>query len=491
MNSKKESFLDLAGTYTGVELTKKRVMWIVASVVVFAVVMILPLESFGLTSQAKLVLAILLGTLIMYVTECVPSMFTTFLLLVLLVIPGVVSLKEMQTSIGTSPMLMIMALLVVSKGMTGTTLAQRLAYMFIRLVGTSPFKLIVAMITTTALISTVIADIPAAAVMMSIAAGILKEMDEKPGKSQLGKGLMLGIPFASFIGGLGLINGSGINVAGLNILEKITEGAFTVTYNQWAAVGMPFCLIMILPMSMCIYYGYGIQKTKIADGRQLSRDDFAKKLKDLGPMKPSEIRYLITLVVMMILFITSDYTHVDAATTAIIAMLMCIIPGYGCVNWKKAQKEIAWDTLFLIAVGTGLAVAITNTGLATWIADSCLSWCVGYSDFIIIAVILFIGIMSHLVIIGSNSTNSNIMVPIVVPIAIAAGMHPGLAAIAAISGGTASTVMPINSNILIGQPYGYWEYKDLFYMGIPLTFVWTIIGGIVISVVGPMVGLTL
>jgi len=489
MGNKKEKFLDFSGTYTGVELTKKRIIWMAVAVAVFALVMILPLENAGLTSQAKLVLAVLLSTLVMYVTECVPSMFTTFLLLVMLVLPKVITLKEMQTSIGTSPMLMIMALLIVSKGMTGTTLAQRLAYIFIRFVGTSPFKLIVSMIAATGVISTVIADIPAAAVMMSIAAGILTEMGEKPGESQLGKGLMLGIPFASFIGGLALINGSGINVAGLNILEKVTDGAFTVTWNQWAAVGMPFFILMILPLSLCIYYGYGIQKTKIAAENQLTKEDFIQKLKDLGPMKPSEIRYLFTLVVMMVLFVTADYTGIATATAAIIAMLMCIVPGFGCVNYKKAQKEIAWDTLFLIAVGTGLAVAITNTGLATWIADKCLSWCVGYSHIVILAVIVFIGIMSHLVIIGSNSTNSNIMVPIVVPIAIAAGMHPGLAAIAAISGGTCSSVMPINSNILIGQPYGYWKYKDLFYMGIPLTFVWTAIGALVIGIVGPMVGL--
>ncbi|MDR2450403.1 MAG: anion permease [Candidatus Accumulibacter sp.] len=486
-NDGKESFFDFSGAQTGAVLARKNMAGILAALVFFALIELLPFADWGLSAKGQGALAILGFSVILWVTEAVPSVITSFLMGVLAVALKVMTLGELQASFGNSPFLIILCLLVVSMGMSNTTLAARISYYFILRIGTSPFKIIFCLMAAVTLISFVIADIPATALMAPIAFGILQEMGEEPGKSRLGQALMIGLYIGAGAGGLALINGSGINFVGLNVLSNLTKGAYTISYYQWAAVGVPFALLMIWPISACLYYGFGVQKDKDTV-KVLDVELFRQKLSDLGPVSMPETRFIVTILIIMALFITSPLTGLGVPTISFIGLVIVAMPLFGTVNVRECMRKLPWDVLFLVGMATAFAAGIGSSGLAAWIAGK-LSWATGYSLFWLLAVVAVAGTLAHLVIVASTSGCVAVLVVAVVSLASAAGVDPRLMVLAAVYVGSVSLLMPIEAGLLITKGYNYWQLMDVYKVGIPLSIVWAIVTVLVLYFVGPAAGL--
>jgi sodium-dependent dicarboxylate transporter 2/3/5 len=482
----KGMFLDFLGQQTGAVFSGKNILGVGVAIAVFALVELLPFASWGLAAKGQDALAILLFTLVLWITEAVPSIVASFLMAVLAVVFKVMTIGELQGAFGNSPFLIIICLLVVSMGMFNTTLAARISYWFIVKIGTSPFKIILCLMTAVTLISFVIADIPATAIMAPIALGILQEMGEQPGKSRLGKALMIGLYIGAASGGLALINGSGINVAALGVLSSVTKGASTISYNQWAAVGIPFALVMIWPISACLYYGFGIQKDKDKI-KVLDTEVFKKKLSDLGPITMPELRFLITLIVIMALFVTSPLTRLSIPAISFIGLLIVGMPLFGTVNLQMAMQKLPWDVLFLVGIASSFAAGIGSSGLAAWLATQ-MSWASGYSLFWLLVVAAAAGTLIH-IFIASSASAVAVLVVTMVSLASAANLDPRLIVLAVTYTGSVALLTPIEAGLLITKGYNYWKFKDLYYPGIPLSIIWIIVSAIMLYFIGPLAGL--
>ena len=60
------------------------------------------------------------------------------------------------------------------------------------------------------------------------------------------------------------------------------------------------------------------------------------------------------------------------------------LPGIGLFTWKEVQQVTGWDTLMVIGGVTSLGQASSQTGLATWLAESALG---GLADWNAVALI--------------------------------------------------------------------------------------------------------
>lgn len=69
--------------------------------------------------------------------------------------------------------------------------------------GTDARRVVYVFVLGTGLVSTVISDVPVAAIFMTIALGILRKLELPPGQSNFGKAIMIGIPVAALVGGVG------------------------------------------------------------------------------------------------------------------------------------------------------------------------------------------------------------------------------------------------------------------------------------------------
>lgn len=483
--ARKGSFLAFSEEETGYNFGKKEFIGVLIALALFIILYVIPLP--GLSRDGQTTLAILIMILALWMNPGIPQTMSTVLMIVLAMSFKVMTLPEVFAGFGSSPFLMVLSLLIVAMGMTNTQLARRLAYFFIIKLGTTPSMLLLALISTTSVVTGMVADIPALIVCMSITSEVLKEMGEEPGKSRFGKAVMFGISFASITGGLAFISGSGINPVGISVLEQVTNGELTITFTQWAAIGVPFAIIMNFVIWWILKSMYKVSKPDVVT-HKLDVEIFKKKQNDLGPLTYSEIRYLITLLVMMILFLTSTITHFAVPYIALIAMVMVIMPGWGTVKWKEAQRNLPMDMLFLVGLGSTYAGAISKTGLGDWMINGALGWTTEYSVIVIMLVASIVGVLVHYVMTISSAVVA-VLTAAVIPLAIASGIHPAALVIPVVFTGSATLIQPLAPDMQLTYPYGYWRIQDMFLPGIIIGTIWAAIVTVLTFVIAPIIGL--
>jgi len=142
--------------------------------------------------------------------------------------------------------------------------------------------------------------------------------------------MMVLIVTGSYLGGMALINGcSASALLGIGILESATEGAYTITYRQFASVGVPAVLLTVVPCLAIYIKGMGLKKSDFKN--TLPLEYYQNLYKELGPMQGCEIRWLILTAVMVVWLFLGGHSTAVPLTCAIIAVL----PVIGCVPEKS------------------------------------------------------------------------------------------------------------------------------------------------------------
>ena len=155
----------------------------------------------------------------------------------------------------------------------------------------------------TAAISTIVSDVPCAAIFMAVALGLFEKMGLAPGQSQFARGVMIGIPIASLIGGIGTPAGSSVNVLGLNFIEQY--GKVRVPFVSWMAIGLPMVVLLVPFAAKVILWSYPTRA--VADrGHRLRRGVAA-----LGPITTGERKVIVVMSVMLALWIASSWIRAD------------------------------------------------------------------------------------------------------------------------------------------------------------------------------------
>ena len=100
------------------------------------------------------------------------------------------------------------------------------------------------------------------------------------------------------------------------------------------------------------------------EGKSLDNQYFKNKLKELGPMNGSEIRWIIYVLGMIacLLFVSS----IPSPAIALLFAALTICPVIGVVNKDECMKELPWEVLtggLMFPVMGGL---INDSGVGAW-----------------------------------------------------------------------------------------------------------------------------
>lgn len=469
------------GTSAGFVMTKKRVTNLLVSLAGFIVFLLLPIDPY-----LKKTLAVLFLFIWQLATACLPTIVAVMIMAVLTIGLNLVNANAFLTAFGTSPFIMVMCLLFLAEGAKSTKFSQRISYFMIYKLGTSPTRLCLAFMLSTAFLSMFIADIPATLLMMAVIVAVLEEAGEEKG-GKLGKALSITATWGSVIGGAALMSGSGINVTGINMLEKATEGQFSVSFMQWAALGIPFAFIVCFPAWWVLCKCFKLKEYKIKD---IPKEEIKKKLDDLGPLDPGEKRFLTIMIITLLLFATSTWTGLKLPHISMIAMLLSICPVIGMVDFKKASKAVPWDTLILIGVTVAFSGAIMQSGLGNMIVENLLGWTAGYPMWFVVGFVALAGLLLHFPFTANPNGAIAVYIAALIPLATTVfNVNPGLLIMPAMLTGTTAFDNPIGTSYFLVQGFGYSGMKDSFVPGLVLIIPWVIILTVLSLIILPMVGL--
>jgi sodium-dependent dicarboxylate transporter 2/3/5 len=469
------------------------VMGLLAAATAMTVVMLLPTPE-GLSPEGHRAAALFAGILILWGTEALPLGVTSLLVLVLqplLLLTSLVAppapptigniLRAAIANFMSAPFFFVLVMFIIAFAWVKTGLARRFALWMITLAGTDARRAVYVMMFGTGAISMIISDVPTAAIFMAIALGILNKLNLQPGSS-FGRAVMMGIPIAALIGGIGTPAGSSINLLGLTMIEQ--NGGERIPFLHWMAIGIPM-VIILLPIAAWVIVKFCPPEIETIG----ELDEIQRERQQIGAISTDERKVLAIMGTMLVLWIASTwYPAIDVYLVSILGACAMFLPGIKLFTWKEAQDATGWDTLMMIGGVTSLGSTSSRTGLADWMAGAVLGGVQDWNVILIIAAISAFTVVIHLMLPIAPVINA-VMIPPIMALGAAAGVNPALYALPVIFTASCAFLLPLDAVPLVTYSRGYYKMLDMFAPGLVISVIWVILMTALLLVVGPLVGL--
>lgn len=173
-----------------------------------------------LSADIIIVLVIVLGAIVLFVTEWIRYDGVALIVLLALAISGVIPMSGALEGFANPAVITIAAVLVLSGGLYRTGVANLLGAQVMHFAGTSPVRLTAIMMLTAGLMSGVMNNIAATALLLPVVLDIARRLGMRPSR------LLIPLSFASLLGGMTTLIGTGPNILLSTILERSGQGSF-------------------------------------------------------------------------------------------------------------------------------------------------------------------------------------------------------------------------------------------------------------------------
>ena len=281
-----------------------------------------------------------------------------------------------------------------AEGMKVAKIDRSLFFYTVRKFGKSPKRLLFGLMFTTAFGSMVMSNTATTAMMISSVLPLIHTIGKK---HSFAKVLLIGIPAAATVGGIGTIIGSTPNAIAVGALGEV---GFTITFLDWMIFGLPVALILVFSFYKFLARDISTDLT-ISD---LKLDNI--KGEDEEQVNKKDKRAVIfTLIVTISLWLSEPLHGVPVAATSAVPIVLLTL--FQVVKAKQV-RSLPWDTLMLVAGGLALGLAIVEVGLSTIIMENIAR--IDMPEFLLAAVLAIVGISLSNVM--SNTAASAILVPL-------------------------------------------------------------------------------
>ncbi|MFO7890017.1 MAG: SLC13 family permease [bacterium] len=262
-----------------------------------------------------------------------------------------------------------------------------LARVMLRPFGTRTAVVLLGLMIITAVFSMFMSNTATTAMMLAILTPILKYFDDND-KGKIA--LILGIPFAANIGGIGTPIGTPPNAIAL----KYLSGDYSIGFGKWMSFALPYVIIMLLFVWILLLYFYSPSKKRVKIN---IKGHFSKGWKALTVY----ITFILTILLWLL-----DFLH--GMNSYIVAMIPVAVFTCTTIISKKDLKRINWDVLWLMAGGIALGLGVERTGLAQHLIEA-----LPFNTFSPYFVVIFISVLTILISnFMSNTATANLFLPL-------------------------------------------------------------------------------
>lgn len=450
----------------------KKLALIVVSIFVIIASCFMPLPS-GLTRQGMQAFGIILAALVLWIGEVMNMAVTGIMMAVLLVFLGVVTPAAMFQGFGGSVFFFMVGTMSITTAMSATSIPTRIAGFIMKWAKKSPTKLVVGFALGTAVLSSVMSNIPTCALFASLGMAVIKANgNPDPGKSGLGKCLMIAIPAGSVIGGFMTPAGGPSNIIAMNYLAQIGH---PITFVHWLIQGYPIGLLITVVVALWISFTH--KPEKISDEALIEAD---KMIKGQGPLTIKEIKTLLVIAVMFVCWIASSWIPIlNTTCVALFGTCLFMFPGIDVLTWDDYSKNGGWDASFMVGSVGALADAVLSTGAATWLINNTMAGAKDMPAILVYVEISLLVCVLHILCPSGPAVAGLAVVPLV-ELALMIGINPVSTAVLVSFWSATTFVLPTDAVPMITYKYGYYSFKDMVKSGIPVSFMIVVLAGILI-----------
>lgn len=424
----------------------------------------------SLTPKAHVLSAILGWTVVWWICEPIPLAMTALFSSVLCVVLGIADATVVFAPYANPIIYLFLGSFMLAEAMAIHGLDRRFAYgiMSLRFVGDSTGRILLAFGFICAFLSMWISNTAATAMMFPIALGIVSALADitarttgrrvDPLKLRFGTGMMLMAAYAASAGGIATPVGSPPNLIGIAMIEKFC--GVHIAFFQWMSFALPLLVVLFALLYFLMYFLHKPEVARIEGCSGFVADERTK----LGPwtrgQKNALFCFLVTIVlwlipgVLSLLYgdaapISRSYSRLvpEGVAALIGALLLFLLPvdwqkREFTISWRQAEK-IDWGTLLLFGGGITLGSMMFDTKLAEVIGTRLLAMSGATSAWGIAVGAIYIAMLVSET--SSNTASANMVIPVMIALAQAAGVNPVPAAIGATLGASWGFMLPVST----------------------------------------------
>jgi sodium-dependent dicarboxylate transporter 2/3/5 len=369
-----------------------------------------------------------------WATDAIPIAATALLPVVLFPFLDIASVRETSEGYFNRIIMLFLGGFIIAFAMQRWNLHRRIALNVLRFTGGNGRSLVGGFMLASALISMWVMNTSTTMMLLPIAVSIIgvihqsvDGLDERT-KVNFQCALLLGVAYASSIGGMATLVGTAPN----GILAGFMQANYDVTidFARWILVGLPLSAALLpLAWVSLTRFVFPIDfKTSPESMYELRRLRI-----ELGSMSTPEKRvglvFLLVAFLWMFRPLLVRLPGLDALDDAIIAifgaLLLFLLPSGDrkdpmLLRWETAE-QLPWGVLILFGGGLTLASAVAGTGLAEWLGSR-------LEALASLPVPVLVAICATLIIflteLTSNITTTSTFLPVVAAVAMEAGIDP-------------------------------------------------------------------
>lgn len=407
-----------------VDAQQRVIYFLLSLIVAFLVTFYITVNEEAFTIIQQYVFFILIFAVALWVTEAIPPFAVGLLIVGLLIFllgqtdtnvqgePGYIDVKSFVGTWSNSVIWLMLGGFFLALALKKTGLDKDLFRVSMSKVGTKPKNIALGLMGATALASMVMSNTATTAMMI---ASIMPFIDRLGKDHNLSKALLIAIPSAAAIGGMGTIIGSppnAIAVDAINSVSKAQNLGIEIGFLEWMVLGVPVAVILVL-----IFWIFLTRKYQLKD---LSLDmDIVGEAERTSVEERFQKRIVLgVLLVTVLLWLTGRWHGIPSAAVSGIPII--IFPMIGIISGENV-RELPWDTLMLVAGGLSLGMAIQQSGLAEFFVSKLSNFT--FNEYVLmvifaLATVIFSNIMS-------NTATATILIPVA---SILPGINPALMA---------------------------------------------------------------
>jgi len=456
-------------------------------IALFLLLVFVPL---GLDVKIQRTLAVLALCAVWWGSEAISIYATALLPAFLLPMLGILPLADALMSYAHRLIFLFLGGFLIARAMMKWGIDRRLAVGILGRVGSDPKKLVLYFMVLTAFLSAFISNTATIAMMLPIAMAVLTNSELRE-QSRYGTVLLLGIAYASTIGGVATLVGTPPNVLLAGFSQTLLGREFT--FFEWLKVGLPFAIVMLPLTWWFLWVVHKPRATTVA-----SEEAVEQERATLGALKRGGKVTIFVFALVAVLWVTRPFwdkfplpvmsvvkTRFDDSLIALgCALLLFVVPidvrrgkwEFPLV-WADA-KSISFGILYLFGGGLALGKALFASGTAQWLAAS-LPLSAALHPFLLILIVAVIA--SFISEVASNTAVANMMIPILIAVAAAIKVNPYLLAIPATVACSNVFMLPISTPpnaIVYGS--GKLEMSDMIRTGFRLHLIGIVIMSVLV-----------
>ncbi len=318
----------------------------------------------SLDEPGRRMATIFVVALVLWVSEAVPLFATSMLVIASeawwLALPTHweqdIPYTEFFASLGSPIIFLFLGGFILAKGVQKEGIDVQMAAVLMRPFGRHPGGVLAGVMFITALFSMFMSNTATTAMMIVLVQPLALQI---PAGDRFRRGLVLSVPFAANVGGIGTPIGTPPNAIAL---EALRARGLEINFFQWMAFALPLLVGTLFVMWLLLLSLY-----------RPHHKGLVVEVKNDFTLTRNALIVYITFTITLGLWLTSPWLDkflgFDLPTAVVAVVPAAILTATKVIN-RKDFNSLEWDVLVLIAGGIALGKGLDLTGLDVWLVES-------------------------------------------------------------------------------------------------------------------------